>query len=84
MRRFLIARYLTVVGWIVLLGAAFTLSMTLTRPFDNNFVVLLANFIALSGGLKLGLMLQARVLARVDPDGGLREQVSKLGADAKH
>lgn len=35
----------------------------------------------LGTAIRLGLMLQARVLARVDPDGSLRAQVAKLGVD---
>ena len=83
MRRFFTARFLTMLGWVVLLGAGFALFMTVTSHFDNDFVRWVANLITLGGSIKLGLSLQDRVLARVDPDGRLRAQVAKLGADAE-
>ena len=83
MKRFLAARYLTFVGWVVLLGAGFALSMTVTSTIDSDALRWVANTVTLGGSMALGLILQNRVLAHVDPRGTLRAQVATLGADAK-
>ncbi|MFD1054380.1 hypothetical protein [Terrabacter terrigena] len=83
MRRFLTARFFTMLGWVVLLGAGFALDQAVTSNIDDPFVRWVANLVTLGGSMKLGLLLQARVLARVDPDGRLRAQVATLGADAE-
>jgi hypothetical protein len=83
MKRFLTARFLTMVGWVILLGAGFALYMTLTSNIDNDPLRWVTNLVTLFGSIKLGLSLQNRVLARVDPDGSLRAQVAKLGSEAE-
>ena len=83
MRRFLTARFFTMLGWVVLLGAGFALFMAVTSHVDNDFVGWAANLATLGASIKLGLLLQDRVLARVDPDGRLRVQVASLGANAE-
>ena len=83
MRRFLTARYLAMLGWVVLLGTGFALYLAVTSTLENGFLRWVANLVTLGGSIKLGLLAQGRVLAHVDPDGRLRAQFAMLGADAE-
>ncbi|EWT02015.1 hypothetical protein N865_20440 [Intrasporangium oryzae NRRL B-24470] len=83
MRRLLTARFLTMVGWLVLLVAGFAVFSAVTSHIDSGPLRWIANVATLSGSITLGLLLQGRVLANVDPDGTLREQVARLGADSE-
>lgn len=84
MKRFLTYRFVAMLGWIVLLGAGFVLYVAVTSHIEIASLRWLTNLATLFGSIKLGLMLQSRVLAHVDPDGRLRAQVAKTGADAEH
>ena len=60
MRRFLTARFFTMLGWVVLLGTGFALFMAVTSHVDNDFVGWAANLATLGASIKLGLLLQDR------------------------
>jgi hypothetical protein len=82
-RRFLRAWFLTILGWIVLLGAGFVVNVLITDRLDNEPLRWVANAASLFGSIKLGLMLHDWVFSRADPQGRLRAEAAKLGADAE-
>jgi hypothetical protein len=81
LRRFLAARFLTMLGWVVLLGAGFAIGMAVTSDIGSDALRWVIDLVTLVGTIKLGLILHSRVLAHVDPHGTLRAQIADLGAD---
>ncbi len=80
--RFLMGILLTMLGWVVLLGAGYALSVFIGDCVDSELVRWPVNVGTLLGSVRLALLLQRRVLARVDPDGRHRAQLARLGTDA--
>ncbi len=83
MKRFLISVLQVSLGWVALLGAAFALSVFIGDRIDNEPIRWALNIVTLFGSIKLATILQNRILSHADPDGGLRAQVTKFGADAE-
>lgn len=75
LRRFLLIRYLALLGWLVLLAVGVAGATWAAGQFDG-FVSQLAALAVMAGCVVVGLVVQAAVIRAVDPYGSLRAQVA--------
>ena len=74
-RGFLVARFIAMLAWILLLVLGYLCYRALAPHVAGDWARWLLNLATLAGAIALGLALQRRVLARLDPEGDLRRQV---------
>lgn len=79
MRRFLAARFLVMLGWVVLFVAGLAVGIFIGDRISNAHLRWAVGWGFLLASVRLGLRIQSRVLARIDPDGRLRGEFAKLG-----
>jgi hypothetical protein len=74
-RGFLIARFIAMVSWVLLLAAGYLTYSTLDPHIGSDFVRWLVRLATLAATIWLGYVVQRRALLWLDPDGELRRQV---------
>ena len=74
-RGFLLARFIAMMCWVLLLAAGYIAYSTLTPRIGSDFVRWLISLATLAASICLGYVAQRRALLWLDPDGELRRQV---------
>ena len=82
LRGFLVARFIAMLAWVLLLVLAYLGYRALAPYVSNEWARWLLNLATLAAAIALGTVTQRRVVAWLDPDGDLRRQVSGTAAKA--
>jgi hypothetical protein len=76
-RGFLVARFIAMLTWVVLLVLGYLSYRALAPHVSNDWARWLLNLATLAAAIALGNVIQGRVLAWLDPDGELRREVRR-------
>lgn len=74
-RGFLVARFIAMVCWVLLLAAGYLTYGTIAPHIGSDFVRWLVSLATLAASIWLGYVVQRRALLWLDADGELRRQV---------
>lgn len=74
-RGFLVARFIAMLAWVLLLLLGYLAYRALAPHISNDWARSLLNLATLAASIALGNLIQRRVLAWLDPDGELRREV---------